>query len=57
MSALYQLVLALLSSGAPWLATILVVAIAVARIGPIRLSVSIGDHGRSGKRERSRSAA
>jgi hypothetical protein len=47
MEPLFHFALALLSAGAPWLAAIIVVAIAVDRVVPIRLNLSIGD--RSGQ--------
>jgi hypothetical protein len=47
---LFHFVLALLSAGAPWLAGVIVVAIALAIVGPVKLSLSIGD--RSGGRGR-----
>jgi hypothetical protein len=50
MEPLFHFVLSLLSAGAPWLAAVIVVAIALAVVGPVRLSVSIGD--RSGRRGR-----
>jgi hypothetical protein len=50
MEPLFHFALSLLSAGAPWLAGIIVVAIALAVVGPVRLSVSIGD--RSGRRVR-----
>jgi len=50
MKALFDFALALLAAGAPYLAAVIVFAIAVAIIGPIRLNLSIGD--RSGKRGR-----
>lgn len=50
MEMLFQFALALLSAGAPWLAAVIVAAIAMAIVGPIKLSLSIGD--RSNKRRR-----
>ena len=43
MEPLFYLVLNLLSAGAPWLAAVIVAAIAVARVGPIHLNLSIGE--------------
>jgi hypothetical protein len=43
MEPLFHFALALLSAGASWLAAIIVVAIAVARVGPIHLNLSIGE--------------
>lgn len=43
MEPLFHFALALLSAGAPWLAAVIVAAIALAIVGPIRLSLSIGD--------------
>jgi hypothetical protein len=48
MEPLFHFSLALLSAGAPWLAAIIVVAITLAIIGPVKLNLSIGD--RSGRR-------
>jgi hypothetical protein len=42
MEPLFHFALALLSSGAPWLAGVIVVAIALAIVGPVKLSLSIG---------------
>jgi hypothetical protein len=50
MEPLFHFALALLSAGAPWLAGGIVVAIALAIIGPVKLNLSIGD--RSGRRGR-----
>ena len=50
MEPLFHFALALLSAGAPWLATIIVVAMALAIIGPVKLNLSIGY--RSGRRGR-----
>lgn len=51
MEPLFHFALALLNAGAPWLATVIVVAIALAVVGPIRLSLSIGDRdGRPARR-------
>jgi hypothetical protein len=50
MESLFHFALSLLSAGAPWLAAVIVVAIALAIVGPVRLSLSVGD--RSGRRER-----
>ena len=50
MEQLFHFALALLNAGAPWLAAVIVVAIALAIMGPVRLSLSIGD--RSGRRGR-----
>jgi hypothetical protein len=50
MEPLFHFALALLSAGAPWLAAVIVVAIALTIVGPVRLSLSIGD--RSGRRGR-----
>jgi hypothetical protein len=50
MEPLFHFALALLSAGAPWLAAIIVVAIALAIIGPVKLNLTIGDH--SGRRKR-----
>lgn len=50
MEPLFHFALALLSAGAPWLAAVIVVAIALAIVGPVKLSLSIGD--RSGRRGR-----
>jgi hypothetical protein len=43
MEPLFHFALALLNAGAPWLAGVIVVAIALAVVGPVRLSLSIGD--------------
>ena len=43
MEPLFHFVLALLNAGAFWLAAVIVVAIALAVVGPVRLSLSIGD--------------
>lgn len=43
MEPLFRFVLALLNAGAFWLAAVIVVAIALAVVGPVRLSLSIGD--------------
>lgn len=48
MKALFDFTLALIVAGAPYLAGVIVIAIALAIVGPIRLNLSIGD--RSGKR-------
>jgi hypothetical protein len=50
MEPLFHFALALLSAGVPWLAAVIVVAIALAIVGPVTLSLSIGD--RSGRRGR-----
>ena len=50
MEPLFHFALALLNAGAPWLAAVIVVAIALAIVGPVKLSLSIGD--RSGRRGR-----
>ena len=50
MEPLFHFALALLSAGAPWLAAIIVVAIAVAIIGPVKLNLTIGNRG--GRRRR-----
>ena len=42
MEPLFYLVLNLLSAGAPWLAAVIVVAIALANVGPVKLNLSIG---------------
>jgi hypothetical protein len=47
MEQLFHFALALLSAGAPWLAGVIVVAVALAFVGPVKLSLSIGD--RSGQ--------
>jgi hypothetical protein len=49
MEPLFHFALALLSAGAPCLAAILVAAVALAIIGPVKLNLSIGD--RSDRRE------
>ena len=50
MKALCSLALTLLSAGMPILATIIVIAIAVALVGPIHLNLSIGSRtGHRGK--------
>jgi hypothetical protein len=49
MEPLFHFALALLSGGAPWLAGIIVAAIALAIVGPIKLNLTIGD--RSGRRK------
>ena len=43
MEPLFHFALALLNAGASWLAAVIVVAIALAVVGPVRLSLSIGD--------------
>jgi hypothetical protein len=43
MEPLFRFALALFDAGAPWLAGVIVVAIALAVVGPVRLSLSIGD--------------
>jgi hypothetical protein len=43
MKALFAFALALLAAGYPYLTAILVVAIAIKIVGPIRLNVNIGD--------------
>jgi hypothetical protein len=43
MESLFHFALALLSAGAPWLAAVIVVAIALAIVGPVKLSLSNGD--------------
>ena len=48
MEPLFHFVLALLNAGAHWLAAVIVVALAV--VGPVRLSLSIGE--RAGRRGR-----
>ena len=48
MEPLFHLALALYSSGAHWLAAVIVAAIARAIVGPVKLNISIGD--RSGRR-------
>ena len=50
MEPLFHFALALLSAGAPWLAGVIVIAVALAIVGPVRLNLSIGD--RSGRRGR-----
>ena len=50
MEPLFHFALALLSAGAPWLAGVIVVAVGLAIVGPVKLSLSIGD--RSGRRRR-----
>jgi hypothetical protein len=50
MEPLFHFALALLPAGAPWLAGIVVVAFALAIVGPVKLSLSIGDS--SGRRGR-----
>jgi hypothetical protein len=50
MESLFHFALALLFAGAPWLAAIIVVAVALAIIGPVKLNLAIGDH--SGRRRR-----
>jgi hypothetical protein len=50
MEPLFHFALALLNAGVPWLATVIIVAIALAIVGPVRLTLSIGD--RSAKRVR-----
>jgi hypothetical protein len=50
MEQLFHFALALLSAGAPRLAAVVVVAIVLAIVGPIKLTLSIGD--RSGRRRR-----
>ena len=42
MEPLFHFALALLSAGAPWLAGVIVVAVALAIVGPVKLSLSIG---------------
>jgi hypothetical protein len=46
MEPLFDFALDLLSAGAPWLAGVIVAAIALAVVGPIKLTVSIGDRRR-----------
>jgi hypothetical protein len=46
MEPLFHFALDLLSAGAPWLAGVIVAAIALAVVGPIKLTVSIGDRRR-----------
>jgi hypothetical protein len=48
---LIHFALALLSAGAPWLAAVVVVAIAVASVGPIHLNLSIGERSSQRKSE------
>lgn len=43
MEPLFHFALALLNAGAPWLAAVIVLAIALAVVGPVRVSLSIGD--------------
>jgi hypothetical protein len=43
MEPLFHFALALLNAGAPWLAGVIVVDIALAVVGPVRLSLSIGE--------------
>jgi hypothetical protein len=43
MEPLFHFALALLSAGATWLAAILVVAVALAIVGPVKLNLSIGE--------------
>jgi hypothetical protein len=43
----FHFALALLNAGAPWLAAVIVAAVALAIVGPIKLSLSIGDRSRS----------
>jgi hypothetical protein len=43
MEPLFHFALVLLSAGAPRLAAVIVVAIALAVVGPVKLSLSIGD--------------
>ena len=50
MEPLFHFALALLNAGAPWLAAVIVVAIALVIVGPVKLSLSIGN--RSNKRRR-----
>jgi hypothetical protein len=50
MEPLFHFALALLSAGAFWLAAIIVVALALAIIGPVKLNLTIGDH--TGRRRR-----
>lgn len=50
MEPLIHLAIALHSAGVDWMAAIIVVAVSVALVGPIRLNLSIGD--RPTKRER-----
>ena len=51
MEPLFRFALALLNAGAPWLAAVIVGAIALAVVGPVRLSLSIGDRaGRPARR-------
>jgi len=50
MEPLFHFALALLNAGVPWLGAVIVVAIALAIVGPVELSLSIQD--RSGKRGR-----
>lgn len=42
MKPLFHFALTLLSAGAPWLAGVIVVAVALAIVGPVKLSLSIG---------------
>jgi hypothetical protein len=49
MEPLFHFALSLLSAGAPWLAAVaavIVAAVAVAIVGPVKLSLSIGDRSR-----------
>jgi hypothetical protein len=50
MEPLFHFALSLLSAGAPWLAGIIVVAVGLGVVSPVRLSLSIGD--RSGRQGR-----
>jgi hypothetical protein len=50
MEPLFHFALALLNAGAPWLAGVIVVAIALAIVGPVKLNLTIGDRG--GRRRR-----
>lgn len=50
MEPLFHFVLALLSAGAPWLTAVIVAAIALAIVGPVKLSLSIGDRSRRRRR-------
>jgi hypothetical protein len=50
MEPLFHFALSLLSAGAPWLAGVIVFAVGLAIVGPVKLSLSIGD--RSGRRGR-----
>jgi hypothetical protein len=50
MEPLFHFTLALLNAGAPWLAGVIVVAIALVIVGPVKLNLSIGN--RSARRGR-----